>query len=91
MRIVVPPSMTSLMLGLIHETHLGIIKSKQRARDTLYWPGMSAQIEEKIGSCTTCQDYQTNQPKEPMITNKLPNLPWTEVASDIFHFQGNNY
>jgi hypothetical protein len=52
---------------------------------------MSAQIEEKIGSCTTCQEYQTSQPKEPMITNKLPNLPWTEVASDTFHFQGDNY
>ncbi len=41
MRIVVPPSMRAQMLDIIHETHLGIVKSKQRARETLYWPGMS--------------------------------------------------
>ena len=42
MKIVVPPSMRPAMLALIHETHLGIVKCKQRAREALYWPGMSA-------------------------------------------------
>ena len=26
------------MFALIHRTHLGIVKCKQRARDVLYWP-----------------------------------------------------
>ena len=45
MRIVIPPSMRPAMLPVIHGTHLGIVKCKQRAREALYWPGMSAQIE----------------------------------------------
>ena len=42
MRIVVPPTMRPAMLEIIHETHLGTVKCKQRAREALHWPGMSA-------------------------------------------------
>ena len=52
MKIVVLPSMRPAMLALIHGTHLGIVKCKQRAREALYWPGMSAQIEDKVKDCT---------------------------------------
>ena len=52
MKIVVPPSMRPAMLALIHGTHLGIVKCKQRVREALYWPGMSAQIEDKVKDCT---------------------------------------
>ena len=91
MRVVVPPSMRAAMLELIHETHMGIVKSKQRARDTLYWPGMSAQIEEKIANCTLCLTYATTQPQEPLMPTKVPELPWVRVASNLFHFEGENY
>ena len=57
MRILVPPSMRPAMLELIHGTHLGIVKCKQRAREALYWPGMSAQIEEKVKDCSLCHNY----------------------------------
>ena len=43
------------MMEIIHGTHLGIVKCKQRARETLYWPGMSAQIEDKVKNCTMCR------------------------------------
>ena len=42
MRIVVPPTMRPAMLEIIHETHLGIVKCKQRTREALHWPGTSA-------------------------------------------------
>ena len=36
MGIVVPPSLQRSMLQLIHQTHMGIVKSKQRAWEVLY-------------------------------------------------------
>ncbi|KAK2549452.1 hypothetical protein P5673_030130 [Acropora cervicornis] len=36
------------------ETHPGFVKCKQRAREALYWPGISAQIEDKVKDCTLC-------------------------------------
>ena len=58
-RIVIPPSMRSAMLGIIHETHQGIVKCKQRSREALYWPKMSAQIEKKMQDCSICHNYST--------------------------------
>jgi len=75
MRIVVSPSMRPVMLEIIHGTHLGIVKCKQRAREAFYWPGMSAQIEDKVKDCTTCHYYAPAQQKEPLIPSPVPNLP----------------
>ena len=75
MRIVIPPSMRPAMLAIIHGTHLEIVKCKQRAREALYWPGMSAQIEEKVKDCTTCHDYAPAQQKEPLIPSPISDLP----------------
>ena len=91
MRTVVPPSMRPAMLETIHGTHLGIVKCKQRAREALHWPGMSAQIEEKAKDCTTCHDYAPAQQKEPLIPSPVPDLPWEIAASDIFAFEGEHY
>ena len=43
-RIVIPPSLRKAMLNLIHKSHLGIVKSKSRAREVMYWPAMNADI-----------------------------------------------
>jgi hypothetical protein len=47
-RVVIPKGMRKQMLLIIHEGHQGIVRSKQLARDVLYWPGMNAQIQELI-------------------------------------------
>ena len=76
---------------VVHETHLGIVNSKQRAREALYWPGMSAQMKEKVKNCTICHDYAATQQKEPLIPSAIPDLPWARAASDILTFGGEQY
>ena len=60
------------MLHRIHESHQGIVKCKHRARDSLFWPGMSSQIEDKVSKCHICSQFQGAQPKEPMVIQELP-------------------
>ena len=91
MGIVVPTSMRPAMLDLIHGTHLGIVKCKQRAREALYWPGMNAQIEEKVKDCSPCHDYAPVQQKDPLIRSPVPDLPWAMAASDILTFEGEHH
>ena len=55
-----------------------------------FWPGMSSQIKEAVSNCSLCAEYQTAQPKEPLITPELPSRPWSIVAQDLYSFQGNN-
>ena len=79
------------MLELIHESHQGIIKCKQRARDILFWPGMSSQIEEKVSQCSLCAQFQRAQPREPMIIQDLPDRMWSKVGTDLFEYTGVHY
>ena len=45
-KLIVPKMHQLQMLDKIHETHLGIVRCKSRARRVLLWPGMSAQRED---------------------------------------------
>ncbi len=89
--ICIPKSIRPEMLRIIHQPHLGMVKSKQRARDLIYWPGMNKQIEDMIAKCSTCLEHRNNLPREPMIPHPIPDLPWNKVGSDLFHLNGNNY
>ena len=44
-KLVIPLSMRPYILELLHKAHLGIEKTQARARNVMYWPGMSANIE----------------------------------------------
>ena len=74
-----------------HGTHLGIVKCKQRAKAALYWPAVSAQIEEKVKDCTICHDYAPAQQKEPSIPSPIADLPWAMGASNIFIFESEQF
>ncbi|CAJ1066454.1 Transposon Ty3-G Gag-Pol poly [Xyrichtys novacula] len=91
LRIVVAPTMRAHMLKLIHQSHLGMVKSKQRAREVLYWLGMSAEIENMIRNCCKCAEIQNRLPREPLKPTETPELPFEEVASDLFEFEGKHY
>ena len=90
-RILVPSSMRKEMLQRIHQGHMGIEKSKRRARDVLYWPGMNSQISDMISRCTTCLEHQRQNMKEPMIPSRLPRKPWEMVATDLFTWDKSEY
>ena len=56
----------------------------RKARDSVFWPGMSSEIKEVILQCSVCAEFQQKNHKEPMQTTKLPDRPWSRVAIDIF-------
>ena len=62
-RIVIPTSMRKDMLKRIHKSHLGMVTSKQRAKDVIYWPGMNGQIEDTIRRCEICLKFR-NKPRK---------------------------
>lgn len=72
------------MLKLVHQYHLGMVKSKQRVRKVLYRPGMSAENEEVVRNCSKCADFQNKLPRHPLKTTETPELPFEEVALDLF-------
>ena len=91
MRFVVPPSMRRHMLSQVHGSHLGIVKCKSRAAEAMFWPGMNSQIEDMVNDCSPCNEYQNHQAREPLHPTKTPDLPWVQVAADIFEWEHKHY
>ncbi|KAK2549603.1 Uncharacterized protein P5673_029852 [Acropora cervicornis] len=90
-RVIVPTALRKDMMKRIHASHQGQQACLRRAKDVLFWPGMSSQIKEAVSNCSLCAEYQRAQPKEPLITPELPSRPWSIVAQDLYSFQGNNF
>lgn len=80
------------MLNEIHgNAHLGIVKSKRRARRLLYWPKMNEMLENFIKKYKLGEIYQRSISKEPMISHDLPNLPFEMISIDIAEYGEMNY
>ena len=89
-RIVIPTCLQQDMLSRIHQGHQGIVKCRSRARTSVWWPGISKQINEIIQNCETCcQNFQIRS--EPMIPSTLPERPWEKIGTDLFELKGKSY
>ena len=84
-RIVIPPPLRKKLLDKIHSGHQGITKSRELARQSIWWPGLSKQLEDLIHNCERCLKAQRQRP-QPLNPTPLPSLPWQKVASDLFEW-----
>ena len=89
--ILIPPSMRREMLEKIHVGHMGIEKCRRRAREIIFWPGMSSEISDLVSKCTTCLEFKNSNQKEPMIPTPIPSRPWEIIATDLFSLDSINY
>jgi hypothetical protein len=90
-RIVIPQKMRGRALNMLHESHQGIVKTKQLARDLVYWPGLNKQVEDLISRCSPCQERRPVQQREPLLPTAIPELPWQHVAEDLFECFGEKW
>ena len=63
---IIPTAMRKAMLERIHSSRLGVNGCLRRARDSLYWPGMTADVQQKIATCEVCRSLEQKQQKEPL-------------------------
>ena len=60
-RVVIPQSLQSKVLDLLHLGHFGMERMKQFARTAVYWPGIDAAIEMASRRCDSCGEHQNKQ------------------------------
>ena len=89
-RLVIPRGMRLQILDCIHTGHLGITKCRSRARTSVWWPGLSKQIEDLMAQCVTCAKDRP-MPKEPLISASFPSHPWERIATDLFELNEKVY
>lgn len=82
-RILIPKKLQSRVLDICHESHLGIVRSKQLLRSKVWFPGIDKQMERKIANCIPCQAIDTKYRRDPLKMSELPQNPWQNIAVDF--------
>ena len=85
-RIIVPKEMQPEMLQYIHKGHQGKERCLLRARNTVFWPKMTYDVQELIERYIICQEHGKSQPITG-ITQELPPLPWYTLVTDMFSWK----
>ena len=85
-QMVVPRKLRTTMMDIIHQPHLGQVMSIRRARQLVYWPGMSREIAEAVQKCEVCCQNQRAQQRESLQPVEVPKLPWQTVGMHLFQY-----
>lgn len=89
--IVIPGKMRKQLLDELHSAHQGQEQTLARARQCLYWPGITRDIENQVKSCEQCEMFKASQAREPLLQDEVPTHPGKAIASDLFSHAGREY
>ena len=86
-RIMVPRGLKQQFLNKLHESHMGVVKSKLLARTLIYWPYLNNDIEHVCSECTTCRENQHMPPNIPKFQVRVRG-PGEVYGMDVAEIQG---
>ena len=75
-RLLIPVQMRREALAQLHDSHQGTVRTKDRARLTVYWPGMDKGMDTTILSCKLMSRFSA-------IATKGAHYPQTHAPEDI--------
>ena len=82
-RIIVPHEMRAEMLQYIQEGHQGKERCLLRARNTVFWPKITCDIQELIERCIICQEHGNPNPSLELLRNfhHFHGTLWQQISS----------
>ena len=90
-RIFIPASARQRTLDQLHSAHQGVERMKRRARQSVWWPGMDAEVKRIVEACEACQQLRPSQVREPLMTEPLPSRVFEDVSADLFSHGGRQF
>ena len=90
-RVVIPTSLRSRVLQILHSAHQGVSAMESRARAIIFWPGMTKDIQSLRDNCMPCNRNAPSQVATPSILATIPSTPFESIFADFFDFGGCHY
>ncbi|KAG0722100.1 hypothetical protein GWK47_045094 [Chionoecetes opilio] len=63
----------------------------RRARQSVYWPDINAEVEQKRRQCQVCEVNAPSSPAEPLLPTPPPKYPFQQAVVDLFQLAGQMY
>ena len=83
-RIIVPDEMRRRVVQIAHEGHLGVVKTKQLIKETMWFPNIQKWVQEEIDGCLACQAVNDSKQQEPIKPSPLTEEPWSRLVTDLY-------
>ena len=90
-RVIVPPTLRSPIIRLLHSAHQGLQGRIERAATMVWWPKINEDLERDKKSCDICNQVAPSNHKEPPKGTVYPEWPFQQVCADYFDLGGNKY
>lgn len=90
-RILIPFKLRKQVLELLHESHVGIVRSKALARSYVWWPGIDVDIENWSKCCKACQSMQNKKSEKELSSWPATTKPFERVHIDFYEFGKNKF
>ncbi len=90
-RLLIPKAMRKNILQRLHASHQGVERTLRRARQTVFWPGLTSDVKTTVKACEACIKYSPSQAKEPMQRDTMPTRIFEEIAVDLFELNDQHY
>ena len=53
-----PSAVKLQVLDKIHEGHQGLVKCRERAKTSVWWPGLSREVQDMVENCKVCTKHR---------------------------------
>lgn len=81
-RTVIPTKLREKILQILHQSHLGIVKTKSLARSYVWWPKLDFDIEQLIKGCESCHKVLPNPERSELISWEPTDSVWSRIHID---------
>ena len=83
-RLIVPSNLRQSVLECLHSAHQCPVKMNDRAKQSVYWPGITSDIEIMRKACVYCNRNAPTQPMMPPLPLAGPDFPFQYIVADYF-------
>ena len=90
-KMLIPKNLRATVLEGLHIAHQGVNNMLSNARLRFFWPGLDTEVKQLRARCRQCNEHAPSQSEEPPIAPPLPEVPFEQTVTDLFHLEGHTF
>ena len=90
-RFIIPSKLRHTILKILHSAHQGCTGMNDRAKNSIFWPGLNTALRTFKEGCHSCTLHAPSQRQEPAIMTPPSMYPFQHICSDFYQYNGHDY